>query len=109
MTAPERIELDATARTLTLHWANGQRQSITHAALRAGCACASCRRQRANGAVKSSRLKEDREVSVLNVVPMGYGVQLIFSDGHDRGIFPWPYLEQWEDAPHADAIGPLPA
>jgi DUF971 family protein len=21
-------------------------------------------------------------------------VQLVFSDGHDRGIYPWPYLHQ---------------
>lgn len=29
------------------------------------------------------------------MVPMGYGVQLVFSDGHDRGIFPWAWLERF--------------
>nr|WP_234825174.1 gamma-butyrobetaine hydroxylase-like domain-containing protein [Cupriavidus necator] len=24
---------------------------------------------------------------------MGYGVQIVFSDGHDRGIYPWRYLQ----------------
>ncbi|CAI8772207.1 hypothetical protein EMIT0P43_170072 [Pseudomonas jessenii] len=22
----------------------------------------------------------------------GYGLQLVFSDGHERGIYPWAYL-----------------
>ena len=24
----------------------------------------------------------------------GYGLQLIFNDGHERGIYPWPYLAE---------------
>ncbi|VVQ11755.1 hypothetical protein PS938_03710 [Pseudomonas fluorescens] len=24
----------------------------------------------------------------------GYGLQLVFSDGHERGIYPWAYLAQ---------------
>jgi DUF971 family protein len=33
----------------------------------------------------------------LNV--QGYGLQLIFSDGHERGIYPWPYLAQLTPEP----------
>jgi DUF971 family protein len=29
-------------------------------------------------------------ITALN--PFGYGVQIVFSDGHDQGIFPWVYL-----------------
>ena len=29
---------------------------------------------------------------------MGYGAQLVFSDGHARGIYPWQYLAQLADA-----------
>ncbi|AMW83652.1 hypothetical protein AK972_2852 [Pseudomonas yamanorum] len=36
-------------------------------------------------------LVSDR-IRVLKVHPQGYGVQLIFSDGHQRGIYPWAYL-----------------
>ncbi|MBN3729063.1 gamma-butyrobetaine hydroxylase-like domain-containing protein, partial [Burkholderia sp. Ac-20379] len=35
---------------------------------------------------------KDAEVSVTDIRPMGYGVQLVFDDGHDRGIFPWQFL-----------------
>jgi DUF971 family protein len=28
------------------------------------------------------------------VNPQGYGVQLVFDDGHERGIYPWSYLRE---------------
>ncbi|HYQ49053.1 MAG TPA: DUF971 domain-containing protein, partial [Pseudomonas sp.] len=33
-------------------------------------------------------------VRIERVEPQGYGVQLVFSDGHERGIYPWPYLRE---------------
>jgi DUF971 family protein len=47
-----------------------------------------------------------REVNVVSLAPVGnYGVQPVFSDGHDTGIFSWEYLyflgsqqaQLWED------------
>ena len=36
-----------------------------------------------------------RDVNVKAIEPMGnYGVLLRFDDGHDTGIFSWPYLHQ---------------
>lgn len=32
------------------------------------------------------------DICVQAINAQGYGVQLIFSDGHDRGIYPWDYL-----------------
>jgi DUF971 family protein len=26
--------------------------------------------------------------------PMGYGMQIVFSDGHAQGIYPWEYLKR---------------
>ena len=31
-------------------------------------------------------------VRVVQIHPQGYGVELVFSDGHQRGIYPWAYL-----------------
>jgi prepilin-type processing-associated H-X9-DG protein len=28
-----------------------------------------------------------------------YGVNIAFSDGHDRGIYPWSYLAQLSEKP----------
>lgn len=32
------------------------------------------------------------DVRVVQIESQGYGVQLVFSDGHERGIYPWAYL-----------------
>ncbi|MGF6200980.1 gamma-butyrobetaine hydroxylase-like domain-containing protein [Pseudomonas laurylsulfatiphila] len=34
----------------------------------------------------------DARVRVIELNPQGYGLQLVFSDGHERGIYPWAYL-----------------
>jgi DUF971 family protein len=34
----------------------------------------------------------DPRVAIVDVQPMGYGVQIVFSDGHAQGIYPWDYL-----------------
>lgn len=39
-----------------------------------------------------------------------YAIKIIFSDGHDTGIYSWEYLREIEmqlpDAPHTDKAGP---
>jgi DUF971 family protein len=35
----------------------------------------------------------DARVRLIEVNSQGYGLQLVFSDGHERGIYPWAYLE----------------
>ena len=35
------------------------------------------------------------DLTITNIEPIGnYAVRLAFSDGHDRGIFPWAYLTE---------------
>lgn len=58
------------------------------ALLRASCRCAACRARELAGAEEIA----DDDVTVLAASPMGYGLQLHFSDGHNRGVFPWSYL-----------------
>ena len=41
------------------------------------------------------------DVAVFGIQPMGYGIQLVFSDGHAQGIYPWAYLDAL--APRASA------
>lgn len=90
MFAPREITTDATQRILTIRWTNGRAQHITHAQLRRACGCAECRRLRLDGAT----IDITPDVTLIDLRPMGYGVQLVFSDGHERGIYPWSYLEQ---------------
>jgi len=58
--------------------------------LRRACRCAQCRAL----ALTGSAVSVPAGITVVAASPLGYGVQLHFSDGHNRGIFPWSYLAE---------------
>jgi DUF971 family protein len=58
--------------------------------LRSHCRCAGCRADALLGVVSPPCTK----VEVLAITPLGYGLQIHFSDGHNRGIYPWRYLHE---------------
>jgi DUF971 family protein len=75
---------------LRLNWPDGREQWLGHAELRRQCPCSQCRAFRLQGLT----VKVDPRIRVVELNAQGYGVQLVFSDGHERGIYPWPYLAQ---------------
>jgi DUF971 family protein len=110
MRIPNEIRIDATACVLMLHWPDGDTQRIAHAQLRAACPCAGCRRAQLERGPASVAIY--RDVALTGMEPMGYGVQLIFSDGHARGIYPWSLLhalarDEPEDGPNSKHAGLL--
>ena len=70
-----------------------------HAQLRQACPCSQCRAARLRGraAVVPGGVRLER------LELQGYGVQMIFSDGHDRGIYPWTYLHGLPETLGAEA------
>ncbi|OAJ52990.1 hypothetical protein A6V36_11485 [Paraburkholderia ginsengiterrae] len=93
MKSPHAIEMDDEAHAVILHWPGDTVQRIAQRTLRDACPCAQCRRLRISGDNPACA----GNVTVTGIRPMGYGVQLVFSDAHERGIFPWPYLEGLQD------------
>lgn len=87
MNVPVAIRNQRGPGLLALQWADAE-ALISHARLLGACPCSQCRAARLQGRV--SLVSED--VRVEQVVAQGYGVQLVFSDGHERGIYPWTYL-----------------
>ncbi|MGY4524706.1 DUF971 domain-containing protein [Pseudomonas sp. TE21394] len=87
MDSPCAICNQREARQLIVRWP-GAEQAISHRRLRGACPCSQCRAARLRGGIS---LVPD-EVRVERIEPQGYGVQLLFSDGHERGIYPWAYL-----------------
>ncbi|WP_118180141.1 DUF971 domain-containing protein [Paraburkholderia phosphatilytica] len=87
--APVTICVDRGSRRLVLAWADGRAVELPFAVLRAQCPCSSCRRltQRPTPADFGS-------IDVTSIQSMGYGVQFIFNDGHERGIYPWALLAE---------------
>ncbi|TQG11465.1 gamma-butyrobetaine hydroxylase-like domain-containing protein [Pseudomonas aeruginosa] len=98
---PLRLRNAARDGWLTLEWADGTVSRIDHARLRAACPCAQCRAQRLRGRIDAAeqgvRLRgridaAEQGVRLRDIRLQGYGVQLVFDDGHERGIYPWSYL-----------------
>lgn len=63
--------------------------------LRAACRCAWCTKAKVQGAFPAAF----SGLSIQQIKPVGaYAANLGFSDGHDRGVFPWSYLRQLAEA-----------
>jgi DUF971 family protein len=98
---PSSISLDGKARTLELLW-DGAHAVLSHRVLRRSCRCSVC---------ESTRRKLDKvlpvadDVALLKIEPVvATAVQLFFSDGHERGIYPWTYLKQMAFGPTTDGF-----
>ncbi|QRG09599.1 DUF971 domain-containing protein [Xanthobacter dioxanivorans] len=84
----EEIRLDRDKGRLTLAFAGG-RADLSAPRLRAACRCAACLAARAQG-----RFTADFSgITLAGVAPFGaHGLNLTFSDGHARGVYPFAYL-----------------
>lgn len=88
---PERIELGAQRSRLRLRWPDGLEVTLNATTLRNACRCAACTQTRR----RNAHVEMDAGISLDEVIEFGVaGLQLVFSDGHRRGIFPWEYLRQ---------------
>lgn len=85
------IEVRQASRVMEISWEDGTRSDLPFALLRGRCRCAECE----STARRGRPLAAHDEVTVVAVRPVGaYAVQVVFSDGHDRGIFPFVYLRE---------------
>lgn len=87
---PVALRNSAAQGTLSVDWGGGLVQVLGHGRLRAVCPCSKCR---------AARLAQRIDVApdgvrITAIRAQGYGVQLVFDDGHDRGIYPWRYLRE---------------
>ena len=93
---PHAISNDNRSALLTIDWSDGTRQLLGNRFLRSHCRCAQCKQAQARG----DTLVPPTGVLITDIVPIGtYGAQFVFSDGHERGIFPWSYLKDIEAVP----------
>jgi DUF971 family protein len=101
MTTPPQlthIELHQRSRELELRYANGQQFRLPCEYLRV---CSPSAEVRGHGRGRETLQTGKLNVAITAIEPVGnYGVKLIFSDGHDTGIYAWNYL--YELATHHD-------
>lgn len=82
------IKIDRRARRVIVVGGDGHDRVLDATQLRRACPCAQCRLSSRRGC----HVEPTERVHVEQLQPMGYGVQIGFSDGHAQGIYPWPYL-----------------
>ncbi len=93
--APSEIVLRDGRTRMELQFSTGSPVILEAAALRAACRCAWCTKAKVQGEFPAVFTA----LTIAQIRPIGaYAVNLHFSDGHDRGVFPWSYLRQLAEA-----------
>ncbi|MDD1533270.1 MULTISPECIES: DUF971 domain-containing protein [unclassified Bradyrhizobium] len=90
LVAPTVADYEASADLAALLVRTTQDDTLRVSAetLRLSCKCAHCTRARFDG-----RFPETFPgIAITEVGDLGYGLNISFSDGHDRGIYPKTYL-----------------
>ncbi|WP_338770263.1 DUF971 domain-containing protein [Massilia sp. METH4] len=85
------VHVESGSGVLAVHWEDGSDSAFTHAQLRAACPCSECRAIRRAGGIVSAAAG----VRLSAIEPAGANaLNLAFSDGHARGIYPFALLAE---------------
>lgn len=90
---PLNIHVHHPSQQIEIEWDDGVKTATEFAEFRRYCACAWCRQQRVIGQTPAPESAVIREISLVGEV----GINIAFTDGHDRGLFPWEYLRSITD------------
>jgi DUF971 family protein len=89
---PTSITDHRASGVLEIAWSDGTLSRLAHGLLRERCRCAACEQNRRHG---TGVPPPPAGLRVVHIEPVGeQALNLAFSDGHDRGIYPWAYLRQ---------------
>ncbi len=83
-------EVSPDLASLTMTAPDGRQIALAAERLRLACKCAHCRRAQFDNRFASGF----PGIAIVAVTDLGYGVNISFSDGHDRGIYPKSYLAE---------------
>lgn len=88
---PEAVVLKSDRMRLEIAWGDGNAAEVSAPRLRAACRCAWCTRERIDGTFAASF----ETITIDRLTAVGdYAINIAFSDGHARGIYPWAYLQK---------------
>jgi len=85
---PLVVQLIKDSGSLDITWPGGEISLIKGSNLRRHCACSGCRSRKMLG---TELLTDNGRVERIKLMG-STGIQIVFADGHDRGVFPWGYL-----------------
>ncbi|WP_028349703.1 gamma-butyrobetaine hydroxylase-like domain-containing protein [Bradyrhizobium murdochi] len=81
-------EVSVDLASLSMIATGGSRVTLTAEELRLSCKCAHCIRARFDERFPN----RFPGIAIVEVADLGYGLNILFSDGHNRGIYPKSYL-----------------
>jgi DUF971 family protein len=88
---PTEIRLSPDRASLEIDWSDGSSSQLAAGALRAAARDAASEAARRAG----RSIEPPADLTITAVNPIGeHAVNLVFSDGHDRAIYPWAYLRE---------------
>lgn len=88
---PTEVRLNREGTRLSVTWENGVTSAYAATLLREKARDANSVRIEVNGWT----VPPTRDLTITAIEPIGnYALRLAFSDGHDRGIFPFAYLTE---------------
>lgn len=87
---PEELRLADSGRTLNIRFDTGEQVALAAEYLRVESPSAEVR---GHGPGQEQLVWGKRNVTIRRLDPVGtYAVKIVFSDGHDTGLYTWPYL-----------------
>ena len=81
-------EVNPDLGSLSVATSDQRRFTFTAETLRCACKCAHCTRARFDERFP----QRFPGIAIVSVADLGYGLNISFSDGHNRGIYPKAYL-----------------
>ena len=81
-------EASADLAMLIVHTARDEAVTLAAEQRRLSCKCAHCTRARIDGRFPG----QFPGIAITEICDLGYGLNISFSDGHNRGIYPKSYL-----------------
>ncbi len=89
---PTELRLSEQGRLLTISFDDGNRFDLQAEYLRVESPSAEVQ---GHGSGQKKTVPHKQDVTITDVEPVGnYAVRLLFSDGHDSGLFTWDYLHE---------------
>jgi DUF971 family protein len=91
---PTAIDLDAPNGLMRIVWADGHESLYETGALRRSCPCAGCSGEMGRpGTVGEDTVLTHQQTTLADVQLLNrFGLQLVWADGHDDGLFSYPLL-----------------
>lgn len=93
---PAAIDLDADNGLMQISWADGHVSLYELPEVRRRCPCAGCAGELGRpGLVTRETVFTPRQVTLSELQPLNrFGLQFVWADGHDDGLFSYGYLRE---------------